>query len=99
MEFLDTLSVYDRLARSGLPDTASRELSEILRDALRQQLSEVATKRDVADVRRDVEDLRKDVASCATKTDLAQMQVSLIKWNVGICITLVGAAIAIVKLS
>ncbi|MBF0527625.1 MAG: DUF1640 domain-containing protein [Deltaproteobacteria bacterium] len=184
MEYFDTLSVYDRLSKSGLPDTTSRELSEILRETLKQQLSDMATKRDIEGLRRDIEELglstnkdieglgtatqrdieglrrdieelglstnkdieglrtatqrdieglrrdieelglstKKDIEGLRTatqrdieglgtatqqdieslrkdiKADLAQMQVSLIKWNIGMCLTLIGAAIAIVKL-
>ncbi|MBF0496722.1 MAG: hypothetical protein HQK58_09130 [Deltaproteobacteria bacterium] len=47
MEYLDTLSVYDCLAKAGLPDAASRVLSEVFKDHTQQQLELLATKKDM----------------------------------------------------
>ncbi|MBF0524068.1 MAG: hypothetical protein HQK56_03110 [Deltaproteobacteria bacterium] len=72
MEYFDTLSVYDRLSRAGLPDAASRELSDIFKDNYRQQLEFLATKRDIADVKRDIADVRKDIVN--VKRDIADIR-------------------------
>ncbi|MBF0552408.1 MAG: hypothetical protein HQK60_17995 [Deltaproteobacteria bacterium] len=99
MEYFDTLSVYDRLAKSGLPDTTSRELSEILRETLKQQLSEVATKRDIEGLTRDIDGLKSESLRKDIKADLAQMQVSLIKWNGGMYLNVINLRILSVSLT
>ncbi|MBF0496236.1 MAG: hypothetical protein HQK58_06615 [Deltaproteobacteria bacterium] len=93
MEYFDTLSVYDRLARAGLPDAASRELSDIFKDNYRQQLEFLATKRDIVDVKKDIADIRKDIADIrkdiaelktTTETNILKSKNDTIKWVAGL---------------
>ncbi|MBF0476972.1 MAG: hypothetical protein HQK59_14305 [Deltaproteobacteria bacterium] len=84
MEYFDTLSVYDRLAKAGLPDLASRELSEILRGHLQQQIESLATKRDIEELRlgtkQDIEELKTSIAGSievlrlTTQRDIAELK-------------------------
>ncbi|MBF0526880.1 MAG: hypothetical protein HQK56_17485 [Deltaproteobacteria bacterium] len=76
MEYLDTLAVYDRLARAGLPDAASRELSEILRNHLQQQVEVLVVKKDVAEVKRDIASVNRSIEElrATTQRDIAGIQ-------------------------
>ena len=66
--------------------------AEALTSALRQvqqiDLSDLATKADIADVRREM----------ATKAELAEMKAELIKWVVGVGFAQVAMILAVLKL-
>ncbi|MBF0477063.1 MAG: DUF1640 domain-containing protein [Deltaproteobacteria bacterium] len=78
MEYFDTLSVYDRLSHTGLPDAASRVLSEIFKDNYQQWLEYLATKKDVADIKKDIAEIKSsiDVLRLTTQRDIEQSRLA-----------------------
>jgi hypothetical protein len=92
---LDTHQTVKDLTAAGFTDSQAEALTHALRQVQQIDLSDLATKKDIADVRREM----------ATKIDLenvrreaAENKVELIKWVVGIGFAQVAAILAILKL-
>ena len=92
---LDTHQTVKNLTAAGFTDAQAEVLTDALRQGQQIDLSDLATKADVADVRREM----------ATKVDLidvrremAEMKAELIKWVVGIGFAQVAAIPAILEL-
>ncbi|MBF0550442.1 MAG: hypothetical protein HQK60_07895 [Deltaproteobacteria bacterium] len=89
MEYFDTLSVYDRLAKAGLPDAASRVLSEVFKDYTQQQLELLATKKDIAEVKRDIAEVKGsvDALRLITQRDIEELRLTTQKDIEGLRLT------------
>lgn len=92
---LDTHQTVKDLTAVGFTDAQAEALTQALRHVQQIDLSDLATKTDIADVRRDM----------ATKTDLAEVRremaeikAELIKWVVGIGFAQVATILAVLKL-
>ncbi|MBF0507547.1 MAG: hypothetical protein HQK57_01280 [Deltaproteobacteria bacterium] len=96
MEYFDTLAVYDRLAKAGPPDAASRALSEVFKEQTQQQVEVLATKKDIEEIKTSIiggiEVLRlttqKDIADLKStaETKILESKVDAIKWVVGLMV-------------
>jgi len=92
---IDTHQTVKNLTAAGFTDTQAEALTQALRQVQQIDLSDLATKADVADVRREM----------ATKIDLenvrremAEIKAELIKWVVGIGFAQVAAILAVLRL-
>jgi hypothetical protein len=92
---IDTHQTVKNLTAAGFTDVQAEALTQALRQVQQIDLSDLATKADVADVRREM----------ATKIDLenvrremAEIKAELIKWVVGIGFAQVAAILAVLRL-
>jgi hypothetical protein len=79
---LDTHQTVKNLTAAGFTDTQAEALAYALREAQQIDLSNLATKADLAEVRR----------------ELATVKAEMIKWFVGVAFAQLAAIIAIAKL-
>jgi hypothetical protein len=92
---IDTHQTVKDLTAAGFTDTQAEALTQALRQVQQIDLSDLATKADVVDLRREM----------ATKIDLenvrremAEIKAELIKWVVGIGFAQVAAILAVLRL-
>lgn len=82
MPLYDTLKMKTRLVESGMNEDQAQALVEVLSD---EDIAQIATKADIAEVRTDVAGMRTDFAKLEDKVDkLTWMVGSLIVLNLGI---------------
>lgn len=79
---LDTHESVKSLTAAGFTDTQAEALTAVVKRAVDIDLSNIATKADLADLRRE---LSTEVADL--RREIAQMELRLIKWVIGIGIT------------
>jgi basic membrane lipoprotein Med (substrate-binding protein (PBP1-ABC) superfamily) len=79
---LDTHETVNHLTAAGFTDAQAEALTAAVREALDIDLSNLATKTDIADVRR----------------EMAEMKAELVKWVVGVGFTQVATIWAVLKL-
>ena len=92
---LDTHQTVKDLTAAGFTDAQAEALTQALRQVQQIDLSDLATKADVADLRRemaskiDLENVRRE---------MAEIKAELIKWVVGIGFAQVAAVLAVLRL-
>ena len=79
---LDTHETVKRLTAAGFTDAQAEALTAAVKQAVDIDLSNIATKTDVADVRR----------------EMADMKAELVKWVVGVGFAQVATILAVLKL-
>jgi hypothetical protein len=79
---LDTHETVEKLTAAGFTDAQAEALTEALRGAQDIDLSHLATKLDIAEVRR----------------EMAEIKADLIKWVIGVGFAQVAILIAVLKL-
>ncbi len=79
---LDTHQTVKDLTAAGFTDAQAEALAYALRQAQQVDLSDLATKTDIAELRR----------------EMAEMKAELIKWMGGLVLAAVGAIVALMKL-
>jgi hypothetical protein len=79
---LDTHETVQRLTAAGFTDAQAEALTTAVREAVGIDLSNLATKSDIADVRR----------------EMAEMKAELVKWVVGVGFTQVATILAVLRL-
>jgi hypothetical protein len=90
---LDTHESVKSLTAAGFTDAQAEALTAVVKHAVDVDVSTIATKADLADVRRDlsteIADLRRELATeiADVRRELAQLELRLIKWVVGIGIS------------
>ncbi len=97
---MSTTALYKALIHANVPEELAEKAVESLPHAndmlARADLKDFATKTDLAATKAD---LKADLKNFATKADLkaglAETEVRLIKWMVGVTIGIVGAMIAL----
>ena len=97
---LDMHQTVKDLSAAGFTDAQAEALTQALRRAQDIDLSNLATKSDLAELRSDFSELR-----AATKADIAEvrreiaeMKTELVKWMVGMAFAIVGAIVALERL-
>jgi hypothetical protein len=85
---LDTHQTVKDLTAEGFTDVQAEALTQALRQVQQVDLSDLATKSDIADLRREM----------ATKAELAEIKAELIKWVVGVGFAQVAMILAVLKL-
>ena len=75
MVAFDTHGFVKRLTKAGMPEPQAEVLAS---EQSRLIENELATKRDIAEVKRDIEQLR-----LATKQDIAESKADILKWMFG----------------
>jgi anti-sigma28 factor (negative regulator of flagellin synthesis) len=85
---IDTHQTVKDLTAAGFTDTQAEALTQALRQVQQIDLSDLATKADIADVRREM----------VTKAELAELKAELIKWVVGVGFAQVAMILAVLKL-
>lgn len=85
---IDTHQTVKDLTAAGFTDTQAEALTQALRQVQQIDLSDLATKADIADVRREM----------ATKAELAELKAELIKWVVGVGFAQVAMILAVLRL-
>jgi basic membrane lipoprotein Med (substrate-binding protein (PBP1-ABC) superfamily) len=79
---LDTHETVKRLTAAGFTDAQAEALTSAVKQAVDIDLSNLATKSDIADVRR----------------EMAEMKAELVKWVVGVGFAQVATILAVLKL-
>ena len=79
---LDTHETVKSLTAAGFTDAQAEALTAVVKQALDIDLSNIATKTDIADVRREMADLKAE----------------LVKWVVGVGFAQVATILAVLKL-
>ncbi|HTT81132.1 MAG TPA: hypothetical protein VMF86_15780 [Stellaceae bacterium] len=82
----DTLDAAKRLKEAGAAEPLAETIAEILRQSRDFDLSQLATKPDLDQLRH------------ASKADLAELKVEILKWIVGLMIAQTAAIVALVRL-
>lgn len=90
---LDTHQTVKDLTAAGFTDSQAEALTHALRQVQQIDLSDLATKADLADLRNEVR-----VEFAAVRREMAEIKVDLIKWVVGIGFAQIAAILAILKL-
>ena len=85
---IDTHQTVKDLTAAGFSDAQAEALTQALRQVQQIDLSDLATKADIADARREM----------ATKAELAELKAELIKWVVGVGFAQVAMILAVLKL-
>jgi hypothetical protein len=86
---LDTHEVVKTLTAAGFTEQQAEAVTRIVRDSQNLDLSHLATKSDLAELRTE---LRAEF-----KTALAETKVDLIKWGIGIAFAQAGFAVAALR--
>jgi basic membrane lipoprotein Med (substrate-binding protein (PBP1-ABC) superfamily) len=79
---LDTHETVKSLTAAGFTDAQAEALTAVVKQAVDIDLSNIATKTDIADVRR----------------EMADMKAELVKWVVGVGFAQVATIVAVLKL-
>lgn len=109
---IDTLNIYSRLKSTGLPDESAREIAEVFRETVEENL---ASKKDLkttesnlttyiesvrAELKKDIEllraELKKDIES--VRKEIAESKAGIIRWVAGMLLAQAGFIIALMKL-
>lgn len=93
---LDTLEVVKGLKAAGFTDEQAEAVTRVVRDAQSVDLSTLATKTDLQDVKADLQ-----LGLAAAKTDLAETKAEILKWMVSAIgiqtVVIIGAVVALVR--
>lgn len=90
---LDTHQTVKDLTAAGFTDAQAEALTSALRQVQQIDLSHLATKADLGDLRRDMTLLRAEM-----DTKLAELKAEIVRWVFGIAVAQVASIIAILKL-
>jgi hypothetical protein len=90
---LDTHEIVKDLKAAGFTEEQAEAVTRAVKQAQDLDLSNLATKTDLAELRTEFTELR-----AATKTDLAELRAELIKWVVGVGFAQVAMILAVLKL-
>ena len=90
---LDTHEIVKDLKAAGFTDEQAEAVTRAVKQAQDIDLSNLATKADLAELRTELYELR-----AATKTDLAELRADLIKWVVGVGFAQVAMILAVLRL-
>ena len=85
---LDTHKIVKRLKGAGFNDMQAETVTDILAETRATDLADVATKSDIAVLQ----------SQMATKADLAQLEIKIIKWLVPLLLGQAGLVVALIKL-
>lgn len=80
---IDTLKIYERLKSADLPDKAAKEIAEVFRETIDEQL---ATKKDLAILKSELE------------TAISKTKADIIKWVAGMLVAQAAIVATLVKL-
>jgi hypothetical protein len=83
----DTLAVFERLRSAELPDTAAKEIAEVLKDVMETNL---ITK---ADLDLALERMKKELM-----VEIARSKYDMVRWVAGLMVAQAGVIIALIKL-
>jgi hypothetical protein len=101
---LDTHQTVKDLTAAGFTDSQAEALAYALRQAQQIDLSELATKSDLVELRgaakSDFVELRGATRAefAELRREMAEMKAELIKWMAGMAVAIVGAIVAVLKL-
>lgn len=99
---IDTHQTVKDLTAAGFTDAQAEALTSALRQVQQIDLSDLATKVDIADIRREMEQVRREMAAKIDveqiRREMAEIKSELIKWVVGIGFAQVATLLAILKL-
>jgi hypothetical protein len=107
----NTHAFVKRLTAAGMPEAQAEALADELtplideRLATKEDLANLATKADLADLKADLADLKADFADLksATRADLAEVKADLMKWTFGAIgfqtVIVLGAVVALARVS
>lgn len=90
----DSLQVYERLVKAKLPESAAKEISDILKERAEFAASELATK---VDLESSIEKLKLELTATINQKNL-ELKAELIKWLVGILFLQGSFIVAAIKL-
>lgn len=80
---IDTLKIYERLKAADLPEKASKEIAEVIKETIVDRL---ATKQDLKELEMKIE------------LKISEAKVSIIKWVAGMLVAQAAVVAALVKL-
>jgi len=83
---VDTLRLYERFSKTGIPDAAAKEIAEAIRETGDEITSQLATKADL------------QVMELALRRDIESMRSDILRWVAGMLIGQAAIVAAIVKL-
>ena len=85
ISLLDTHESVKSLTAAGFTDTQAEALTDILKRAVDIDVSNIATKADLADLRTEIADLRRELSTeiADLRRELAQLELRLIKRVIG----------------
>ena len=98
LDILNTLAVSKYLKKFKFTEVQAEALSNVLKKNQDAMISHkdiedrLATKSDIESVKSEIKELRSD-----TKSDIAELKVSMIKWQVGTMLMLSAVATSLVK--
>ena len=101
---LDTHQTVKDLTAAGFTDAQAEALTQALRHVQQIDLSELATKSDLAatrvDLHQEIADLRSEMKLefANVRREMAEMKTELIKWVLGIGFAQVAAIVALLRL-
>ncbi len=91
---IDTLRIYSRLKSTGLTEESAREIAEIFRETVEENL---ASKNDLktteSNLTKDIESVRAEL-----KKDIAESKADTIKWVAGMLVAQAALIATLVKL-
>lgn len=90
---LDTHQTVKDLTAAGFTDAQAEALTQALRQVQQIDLSDLASKADIADLRKDLAILRAEL-----ETKMAEHKAEVIRWVFGISIAQAATMLAILKL-
>jgi hypothetical protein len=90
---LDAHEIVKDLKAAGFTDEQAEAVTRAVKQAQDVDLSNLATKTDLAELRTELAELR-----AGTKTDLAELRAELIKWVVGVGFAQVAMTLAVLRL-
>jgi len=92
---LDTHETVKKLTAAGFTDAQAEALTAAVKQAVDIDLSNIATKTDIADVRREMA-TKTDIAD--VRREMAEIKAELVKWVVGVGFAQVATILAVLKL-
>jgi hypothetical protein len=97
---LDTHQTVKDLTAAGFTDAQAEALTQALRQVQQIDLSDLATKTDLAAIRAEIGDLRNEMKLefANIRREMAEMKTELIKWVLGIGFAQVAAIVALLRL-
>jgi demethoxyubiquinone hydroxylase (CLK1/Coq7/Cat5 family) len=98
------IEIYDAFKSAGLTDEKAHAVVDSIKKTINEHYAlhsqQLATQGDVEKVRADVEKVRADVEKVRleVRADIARIEATIIKWNVGAIIATASLAVAITRM-
>ncbi|QCQ22581.1 hypothetical protein [Desulfoglaeba alkanexedens] len=102
---IDTLSIYNRLKSAGLPEACAKEIAEVFRETIEENLATTTDLKTTesnltkyiesvrAELKKDIELLRAEL-----RKEIAESKASIIRWVAGMLIAQAALIATLVKL-